>query len=288
MIDRISVGAIEKDFNCRASVLYSYFGHSRSKFYRTRSMSYKDEFDYQDYLIIKKYFLKRKEKVGIRQLKLLIERHEGKVFNLKKIARIKKKYGLITQIRLKSKSYFSKKNFEEHRQVGNKLDRQFHQKSAGKVICTDITEFKANGRRYYLSAFKDLYTKEIVQHQVHTNMTIGTHNRGLNKLLDKMTIEQKKNLMIHSDQGIQYTHYSFQQILAHNGIEQSMSRKGNCHDNAPIESFFGYLKDHLDVSNCRNLDEVKRVVRKEINYYNNERPQLGLNKMPPAEYRRHA
>lgn len=223
----------------------------------------------------------------MRQLKLIIERQEGIVFNLKKIARIKKKYGLTTKIRRKSNRYFAKKRFEEHRQVSNKLNRQFNPETPCKVICTDITEFKAKGRRYYLSAYKDLHTKEIVQHQVHTNMTVGIHNQGLKKLLGKMTAKQKKNLMIHSDQGFQYTHYSFQNILANHGIEQSMSRKGNCHDNAPIESFFGYLKDHLNVSDCNNLEEVKRVVRKEINYYNNERPQLGLNKMSPAEYRRH-
>ena len=269
-------------------MIYRYFGHSSSKFYRNRNKSFKDEFDYEDYLLIKKYFDKGKEKVGIRQLKLLIERNEGVVFNLKKIARIKRKYGLFTKIRRKTSKYYRKKHFIEHRLVDNKLDRNFKRNKPREVICTDITELKANGRRYYLSAYKDLYTKEIVEHKVSSNMTVATQNSVLTNLMRKLKQSEKENLMIHSDQGFQYTHFSFQKLLEFNGIEKSMSRKGNCHDNAPIESFFGYLKDHLEISKCMSLEEVKKVVRKEINYYNNERPQLGLNKMPPAEYRRHA
>ncbi len=66
-----------------------------------------------------------------------------------------------------------------------------------------------------------------------------------------------------------------------------MSRKGNCLDNAPIESFFGLLKDHLDLSDCKNINDVKNEVTKKIRFYNHNRPQLGLKKMPPSEYRRH-
>ena len=219
---------------------------------------------------------------------MLIERDEGLVFNLKKIARIKRKYNLVTKIRRRSKMYYAKKNYQEHSTVPNHLNREFKQSTPKKVICTDITELSSKGRKYYLSAYKDLFSKEIVAHSISSSMTVGLHNEELKKLLNRFTREEKSNLMIHSDQGVQYTHWSFQRILQDNGIRQSMSRKGNCHDNAPIESFFGYLKDHLDIKNCENLDEVKRVVRKEINYYNNKRPQLGLNKMPPAEYRRHA
>lgn len=249
---------------------------------------FEEEFDYQDYLIVKKYFFKGREKTGIRQLKMLIERNEGLVFNHKKIGRIKRKYNLITKIRRKSKMYYMKKHHQEHRTVPNHLNRDFKQNAPKKVICTDITELRSNGRKYFLSAYKDLYSKEIIAHSVSSSMTVGLHNYELKRLLKRLTLVEKSNLMVHSDQGTQYTHWTFQKILAENGVKQSMSRKGNCHDNAPIESFFGYLKDHLDIQNCENLDEVKRVVRKEINYYNNERPQLGLNKMSPAEYRRHA
>ena len=93
--------------------------------------------------------------------------------------------------------------------------------------------------------------------------------------------------MIHSDQGFHFTHLSYRKKLEDNGITQSMSRRGNCLDNAPIESFFGTLKDHLNLKKCKSLADVKKEVTKVINYYNYKRPQIGLKKMPPKEYRRH-
>ena len=105
--------------------------------------------------------------------------------------------------------------------------------------------------------------------------------------MKRLTPEKKKQLIIHSDQGFHFTHISYRLKLERNGITQSMSRKGNCIDNAPIESFFGHLKDLLELSNCRNIIEVEKEVTKQINYYNHRRPQLGIKKMPPSEYRRH-
>ena len=84
-----------------------------------------------------------------------------------------------------------------------------------------------------------------------------------------------------------FTHFSYRNKLERNRIIQSMSRRGNCLDNAPIESFFGHLKDLLDLTSCENINDVKKEVTKQINYYNHRRAQLGLKKMPPSEYRRH-
>ena len=96
-----------------------------------------------------------------------------------------------------------------------------------------------------------------------------------------------KDLIIHSDQGVHYTHPKYVELLSSNGVRQSMSRKGVCLDNAPIESFFGHLKDELEYKSCRTLEELKEAIDKYIEYYNNERGQWNLKKMPPARYREH-
>lgn len=90
---------------------------------------------------------------------------------------------------------------------------------------------------------------------------------------------------MHSDQGIHYTNSAYRKILETHQVHQSMSRKGNCLDNAPIESFFGHLKDELDLSICKTYEDVKNKVRSYISYYNKHRPQWGLKAKTPAEYR---
>lgn len=260
---------------------------SKSSYYRLLSKPEKDK-DFDDYLIIKEIFEKRKEKVGIRQLKMLVERQHGLVMNEKKIARIKRKYCLITKIRRKNNlRMFAKKN-HEHKSASNKLDRNFEIKKPNTVYSTDITQLNyGKGQRAYLAAFKDLCTKEIKSQVVSNRINLELTNGAADKALAKLTKKQKEKLMIHSDQGLHYTHISYRKKLQDNKITQSMSRRGNCLDNAPIESFFGLIKDHLDLKNCLTLGDVKKMVTKEINYYNNKRPQLGLKKMPPKEYRRH-
>lgn len=140
--------------------------------------------------------------------------------------------------------------------------------------------------KVYLAAFKDLCTKEIVAFNVSQRADISLTTTALNQIISARG-NSKEKLMIHSDQGLHFTHISFRKLLKDNKIKQSMSRKGNCLDNAPIESLFGHLKDHLDLSGCKTIEDVKEIVTQEIDYYNNHRPQMGLKKMPPVEFRRH-
>lgn len=259
---------------------------SRSGYYR-HFKSRIDVKDAGDLELIRVIFEERKGRVGIRQIKMLLERRFLLKMNHKKIARIKRKYGLDTKIRRRNKHrYFARKQ-QEHRTFKNKLNRKFSVKKPDKVYSTDITQMTyARGLKVYLAAFKDLCTKEIVSYSVSRRADTTLTNSALNEALIKRGKGQPK-LMIHSDQGVHFTHISFRKILKDHKIEQSMSRKGNCLDNAPIESLFGHLKDHIDLSNCSTLEEVKEMVTLEIDYYNNHRPQMGLKKMPPAEYRRH-
>ncbi len=278
------VKAKESNPKLRISIFCSEFGISKSSFYRAFSVKDKDR---EDYEVIKYVFEKYYQKVGIRQLKMLIEREFGLVFNHKKIARIKRKYKLETKIRRKNKYRQFVKKKQEHETFPNLLNRNFRQEKPQRVYSTDITEVKYKGKKAYIAAVKDLCTREIVGKEVSNRIDLKLTNSAMNKALSKLNQQERSSLMVHSDQGVHFTHKSFRDLLKQNNVTQSMSRKGNCIDNAPIESFFGILKDHLDLKGCETIKDVKKEVTKQINYYNHRRPQLALKKMPPSEYRRH-
>lgn len=238
--------------------------------------------------MINAFFLERREKIGIRQIKMLIEKNCGLVINKKKIARIKRKYGLVTKIRRKNKFKEFSKISHEHKSHPNLLNRAFESHTKDEVYSTDITYLNyGKGNKAYLAIFKDLATKEIVSQKLSKRIDVTLVNTALDDALEKLSHEKKKKLMIHSDQGFHFTHYKYRERLAECGVTQSMSRRGNCLDNAPAESFFGYLKDHLELRECNDFKDLEMMVTKEIDYYNNERPQEGLKKMPPTLYRRH-
>lgn len=218
---------------------------------------------------------------------MVIERSEGLIINEKKIARIKRKYKLETKIRRKNNYKSFAKNNYEHKTCPNHLKRKFKQQEPDKVYSTDITQVNYGKKKAYIAAVKDLCTNEILGKSISQRIDLNLTNSAIDKALRKLSRNQKKSLMVHSDQGFHFTHISYREKLKSLGVTQSMSRKGNCIDNAPIESFFGHLKDLLDLSNCKSIGDLEKEVTKQINYYNHRRPQLGLKKMPPSEYRRH-
>lgn len=274
-----------KGANLRISRLCAELGISSSCYYSKEARLKKR--DIEGYRVIKKYFDQSKYKDGVRQLKMRIEREEGLVYSHKRIARIKRKFGLITQIRRKNKyRYFAQRKME-HETCPNYLDRNFGGLSADQVYCTDVTELRYKNKKAYFAAVKDIGTNEIVGASVSNRIDIRLTNQAIDEAIDRLSSAKKKTLMVHSDQGFHFTHFSFRERLASQGILQSMSRKGNCLDNAPIESFFGHFKDHLDLDKCESIEDVKKEVTAVIDYYNHTRPQLGLKKMPPSEYRRH-
>jgi putative transposase len=216
---------------------------------------------------------------------MLLKRRHGIVMNRKKIARIMNEQALFTRIRKKSWRPFYKA-IQEHKTAKNLLARNFEQAKPDTVYATDITELKyGSGRKAYLAAFKDLATREIVSSEISKTVDLKFVNKALKRAIFRLPRAKRKNLMIHSDQGFHFTHQNFRQILTANKVMKSMSRKGNCLDNAPMESFFGHLKDHLDPE--KTFEELTASVTKEIEYYNSERPQWDLKRMPPKSFRRH-
>ena len=256
-----------------------------SCYYTLKHRDDKAQKDASDLGLIQEIFYKRHKKAGIRTLAMILQNKYGITMNLKKIARIKKQYGLITKIRKKNPYNVIFKKGLEHRTAPNLLQRQFDVNVPDTVYSTDISYLiYKGGQRVYLSATKDLATKEIVAFNVSKDLSMQTAFIGLEE-----TLKQKdcSKLMIHSDQGTHYTHPLYVNKLKELGITQSMSRKGNCLDNAPIESFFGHLKDDVDIKSCQTFEEVKSKVENYIYYYNNERSQWNLNKMTPAQRRCH-
>jgi putative transposase len=215
---------------------------------------------------------------------MLIEKKTKLIFNLKRIIRVKKKFELETKIRKPSRIKASVKLNEEHKTLPNLLNRNFNPKEDEILISTDITELPfLGGQKAYLSVFKDLKSKKIIHYNLKQRSTIELVMMDLNQVFKRISEGNRSKMIIHSDQGYHYTSYAYRSALSSYGITQSMSRKGNCLDNAPIESFFGHLKDEAEYRTCRDFKELKREIKRYIKYYNDERPQWELKRKTPAE-----
>ena len=221
-------------------------------------------------------------KKGSRSIKMLLEDKFGICYNRKRIMRIMRKYNIVCPIRRKKYKY---KVTMEHKVCKNYLQREFKQNVPGKVMLTDISYLQyGNAKTAYLSTILDASTNEILSFKVRENMKLDLVISTLNELKDNQFVHFDDG-MIHSDQGWHYTNPQFRIRAAEMGLQQSMSRRGNCWDNAPQESFFGHLKDEVDIKHCNTFDELHTLISDYIDYYNNDRYQWNLNKMTPIQYR---
>ena len=221
-------------------------------------------------------------KKGSRSIKMLLEDKFGICYNRKRIMRIMRKYNIVCPIRRKKYKY---KVTKEHKVCKNYLQREFKQNVPGKVMLTDISYLQyGNAKTAYLSTILDASTNEILSFKVRENMKLDLVISTLNELKDNQFVHFDDG-MIHSDQGWHYTNPQFRIRAAEMGLQQSMSRRGNCWDNAPQESFFGHLKDEVDIKHCNTFDELHTLISDYIDYYNNDRYQWNLNKMTPIQYR---
>lgn len=211
--------------------------------------------------------------------------HNGTPMNRKKIQRLMRKYNLKCPIRKPNPYKKMLKESEVSEVAENLLERKFREYGPRYVLLTDITYlFYGRGNKAYLSSIKDAYTKEILAHVVSSNMKEDFVLETINILMNNHKHELKTDALIHSDQGIHYKAYTFKELLNNSQLRQSMSRKANCWDNAPQESFHGHMKDEIDLSNCNTIEDVKKVIDDYIDYYNNDRYQWDLAKLSPSEY----
>jgi transposase InsO family protein len=258
-----------------------YYNYFSQKAIVQRKQKDKIDEDLRD-MILKAYHFKNRKK-GARQIKMTLAGQFKVVYNLKRIRRIMNKYNIICPIRRANPYRRIMKATQEHEVVPNLLNRQFKQEIPYKVLLTDITYlFFGKGKKAYLSTIKDGSTNEILAYHVSDQITLDIATDTLKKLKKNRKIKLDKKALIHSDQGSHYTSPIYQYRLA-----QSMSRRGNCWDNAPQESFFGHFKDEAYIKPCETLEELKKEIKNYMTYYNNYRYQWDLNKMTPVQYRDH-
>ena len=206
--------------------------------------------------------------------------------NLKKIRRIMAKYNLSCPIRKANPYRRMAKALKTSNVAENLLQRQFEDFGPRIVLLTDITYLPYNGTFAYLSTILDAYTKQILAYVISASLQVDFVLETVEYLVRDHGVFLHKETILHSDQGYHYTSYKFIDILRDKELRQSMSRKGNCWDNAPQESFFGHMKDHIgsQIKNCTEFSQVKKLVDDYIDYYNNERYQWNLAKLSPNEF----
>lgn len=230
---------------------------------------------------INRIFHAHKGRLGYRRITELLKQL-GFTINHKTVLNLMHKLGLKCLIRLKK--YRSYKG-EMGAAFENVLARNFKAKAPNQKWATDMTEFKVAGRKLYLSPIIDLFNREIISYE----LSESPNYKHIIKLLDKTFKQQQtKDLILHSDQGWHYKMNHYQKKLESHHVIQSMSRKGNCLDNAVIENFFGILKSELFYTKKFNsIQQLKSEIKQYINYYNHERIKMNLNAMSPVQYRAH-
>lgn len=232
-------------------------------------------------------FKNRKHK-GVRQVVMVLNNEFGLTYNAKSVHRIMKKYNLLSQIRRSNPYRKLAKATQEHRVHPNKVNREFKSQTPYEVFLTDITYIKyGKNQTAYFSTILDAATNEIVAYKLSDNLRIDFVLQTLDNLLDNSNVTLSETTVIHSDQGSHYTSPQFSDKLKAIGINQSMSRRGNCWDNAPQESFFGHFKDEVNLKEQQTFEELDAEIKEYIYYYNNYRYQWNLKKMTPVKYRNH-
>ena len=204
--------------------------------------------------------------------------------NHKTVQRLMKELGLVCRVRMKK--YRSYKG-EVGKVADNLLDRDFHAEKPNQKWTTDVTEFRLFGQKLYLSPIMDLCSGDIVTYTLSESPNLLMVTTMLEQALK--VLPKNHDLILHSDQGWHYQHKQYRKMLAENGIMQSMSRKGNCYDNAAMESFFGHLKSELlYLQEFESVDHFKRELIQYIDYYNYRRIKAKLKGLPPALHRQQA
>ncbi len=279
----------EGDNQLSVSMLCGIAGVSRSGYYKwVNSAGVREERekkDREDFELILKAYNQRGYSKGARGIYMcMVHWNRPVVMNLKKIRRLMDKYGLMCPVRKANPYRRMAKALKTNHVADNLLNRKFIEYGPRKVLLTDITYLPYNGKFAYLSTVLDAYTRQILSYVLSDSFEVDFVLETVEKLVRNHGIELTKETIIHSDQGCHYTSIRFIQLVNDKEVRQSMSRKGNCWDNAPQESFFGHMKDEIDISECRKYREVKAIIDDWMDYYNSERYQWQLAKLSPDEY----
>ena len=208
------------------------------------------------------------------------------IMNLKKIRRLMDKFNLSCPYRGPNPYRRMAKALKTSNVADNLLQREFEAYGPRIVLLTDITYLPYNGTFAYLSTVLDAFTKQILSYVLSPSLEVDFVLETINKLVENHGVSLQAETIIHSDQGCHYTSHKFINILYDKKLRQSMSRRGNCWDNAPQESFFGHMKDHImpKLAECTEFAEVQVIIDDYMDYYNTRRYQWHLAKLSPNEF----
>ena len=255
---------------------------ARSVFYY--HMSHMDDSDGYDGIRkrIKQIYDMNHGRYGYRRICMEL-RNEDMVINHKTVQKLMNQMGLKAKTR--KRHYHSYKG-ETGRIAPNVLERDFRADKPNQKWATDVTQVCINDRRLYLSPILDMFDGGIISYTISTSPNLQMVISMLKKAFKKHP--QLDGLTLHSDQGWHYQHDKYQKMLKDHDVTQSMSRKGNCLDNAMMENFFGLMKNELLYANSFEcIEDFERALRRYIDWYNNKRIKLRLKGMSPVQYRAH-
>lgn len=287
LILKTMTDCLQKEPKTKTRKLCEVAGVSKSSFYYNRKNNSQELKDKEVLGLLmklpKKILERRGNKVKSKEIKIRF----GKVVNHKRIARICRKNGLLAKNRRRKfpKDYYRQQNENKKNLPKNILNRNFESSEPLKKLCTDVSYFKTSSGWLYLSPVLDLCGRKVQCYSVSPHNDDSLSGETLDKLLALGNLDGS---ILHSDQGVLYTSKKWRKRLKKNGIIQSMSRKGNCWDNACMEHFFGTLKvesgyDDLLKSGLLSYEETKKLIDDFIEYYNNERIQQNLGWKTPNE-----
>lgn len=243
--------------------------------------------DRKDFDLILKAYKMRGYTKGAKGIYMaLVHMNPPVIMNLKKIRRLMDKFNLSCPIRKANPYRRMAKALKTSNVADNLLQREFESYGPHMVLLTDISYLPYNGTFAYLSTILDAFTKQILAYVLSPSLEVDFVLETVKQLIKNHGISLHAETIVHSDQGCHYTSHSFINILYDKKLRQSMSRRGNCWDNAPQESFFGHMKDHIrdKLAAAYEYSEVKAIVDDYMDYYNNERYQWHLAKLSPNEY----
>jgi transposase InsO family protein len=264
-------------------------GVSRSGYYNWINNDYKrqqqEETDEADFALVLEAYRFRRYAKGARGIHMRLL-HEKIRMNVKKIRRLMKKYGLVCPIRRPNAYRKMVRDIRTNQIAPNVVNREFQLHGARKILLTDITYLFFETEKCYLSTILDAFTHEVLAYRVSLSLKVEFVLETVDQLREKHGSTLDNTTIVHSDQGCHYTSYAFIQKLKDSEFVQSMSRRGNCWDNAPQESFFGHMKDEIRelISGCTAFEAVQTVLDDWMDYYNNDRYQWDLLKLSPKEY----
>jgi putative transposase len=226
-------------------------------------------------------FRKNQGRYGYRRIHTELAK-QGWAVAKKTVLKLMRTLGLVCQVRRK-KRYNSYRGGQSNI-AANVLNREFDADAPNHKWVTDVTEFSVGDRKLYLSPVMDLFDRQIISYSIGSSPNLELTNTSLREALTSLQDGQRP--LVHSDQGVQYQHISWRTLLEGAGAVQSMSRKGNCYDNAVMENFFGHLKEEMfHRTRFLNTDALETALHEYIRWYNTERISTKLEGLSPVQYR---